>query len=123
MDDTLTISANTSASQTSNVTAPGVLANDEPAGAVLAIASEPVRTGGSGAGTVTVSCPAALGTAAAPVIGGNTLCTNGAYQVTLTGVGKGGNARRSSKRGTYQFTYRLTLDGASSTATVTITVN
>lgn len=69
------------------------------------------------------TCVAALGTAATPTIEGNALCTNGAYQVTLSGVGKGGNARRSSKRGVYQFTYALTLNGASSTAIVTITVN
>ena len=123
-DTSPAITANTSASQTSNVAAPGVLANDQPFGAVLAIASAPVRTDATGnLGTITITCPAALGTPAAPAISGNTICTNGAYRVTLNGVGGSGSARRTSKQGTYQFTYSLILNGATSTATVTITVN
>ena len=34
-----------------------------------------------------------------------------------------GNARRTSKLGTYQFSYTLIVNGVPSTATVTITVN
>lgn len=120
------ISANGSATQTSDVNAAnGVLANDQPtgmAGRTATITSAPARTSGNGSGTITVTCPVSLGIPATPAISGNTICTNGAYRVTLNGVGNGGNARRS-KRGTFQFTYTETLNGASSAATVTITVN
>jgi hypothetical protein len=64
-----------------------------------------------------------LGTAAAPAISGNTVCTNGAYRLTLNGVGGSGNARRLSKIGTFAFTYVEIVNGVTSTATVTITVN
>ncbi len=127
VNDARSITANMRAAQTSDVIAgSGVLANDEPvglAGRTAALVSAPVRTSGSGQGTITVTCPAALGTAATPAIGGNTVCTNGAYRVTLNGVGNSGNARRSSKRGTFQFTYSEILNGVSAQATVTITVN
>ncbi|MCJ7710826.1 MAG: hypothetical protein MUQ32_08335, partial [Chloroflexi bacterium] len=108
VNDSLTINANTSATQTSTQAAPGVLANDLPiglAGRTATLASSPVRTSGSGAGTIAV-----------------TLNSDGSYTVTLTGVGGSGNARRASKQGTFQFTYTLTLNGVTSTATVTITV-
>jgi hypothetical protein len=128
VNDTRTITANTSATQTSDANATaGVLVNDQPvgvAGRTATLASAPVRTSGTGAGTITLSCPGALGTAATPAISGNTVCTNGAYRVTLNGVGTSGNARRSSKLGTYQFTYTETLNGVTTPpATVTITVN
>jgi FtsP/CotA-like multicopper oxidase with cupredoxin domain len=125
VDDTLAITANGSTTQTSDLAAPGVLANDEPigvAGRTVRLASAPVRTSGNGAGTITISCPGSLGTAATPSISGNTICTNGAYRVTLTGVGNNNNQRAASKRGTFTFTYTLTLNGVTSTATVTITV-
>jgi len=127
VNDARSINANTSATQTSDANAAaGVLTNDEPvglAGRTATLATAPVRTSGTGAGTITLSCPAALGTAATPAIGGSTVCTNGAYRATLNGVGTSGNARQSSKRGSFQFTYRENLNGASSLATVTITVN
>jgi len=122
-----TITANNSLTQTSDANAAaGVLVNDQPiglAGRTARLASAPVRTSGAGAGTITLSCPASLGTAATPSISGNTVCTNGAYRTTLNGAGNSGNARRTSKLGTYQFTYTLIVNGVTSTATVTITVN
>jgi hypothetical protein len=128
VNDTRTITANTSATQTSDANAAaGVLANDQPvgvAGRTATLASAPARTSGTGAGTITLSCPGALGTAATPAISGNTVCTNGAYRVSLNGVGGTGNARQASKRGTYQFTYTETLNGVTTPpATVIITVN
>jgi len=127
VNDTSTITANNSATQTSDANAAaGVLVNDQPiglAGRTASLASAPVRTSGTGAGTITLSCPASLGIPATPAISGSTVCTNGAYRTTLNGVGNSGNARRTSKLGTYQFTYTETLNGATSTATVTITVN
>jgi hypothetical protein len=126
VNDTRTITASTSATQNSDQAAPGVLSNDQPtglAGRTARLASTPIRTSGTGAGTIAVSCPATLGTAATPAIGGNTVCTNGAYRLTLSGVGTSGNARRASKLGTYTFTYSEIVNGVTSTATVAITVN
>ncbi len=127
INDTQTIVAGTGATQISDTNAAnGVLANDQPvnvAGRTATLLSAPVRTSGNGAGTLAVSCPASLGTPATPSIGANTICTNGAYRVTLNGVGNNNNQRRNSKRGTFQFTYTETLNGVPSTATVTITVN
>jgi Multicopper oxidase len=127
VNDAVAITANTSATQTADVNAAaGALANDQPvgvAGRTARLASAPQRTSGSGAGTITVTCPASLGTAAAPAISGNTVCTNGAYRVTLTGVGNNNNQRRASKQGTFSFTYTETLNGVTSVATVVITVN
>lgn len=126
--DARAITANGSAAQTSDANAAaGVLTNDQPtglAGRTVKLASAPIRTVGAGTGTIVLSCTGALGTAATPVISGNTLCTNGAYRVTLNGVGANNNARQASKRGTFQFTYTETLNGVTSApATVTITVN
>ena len=127
VDDTRTITANGNATQTSDANAAaGVLTNDEPVGVPgrsAAIASAPFRPSVHATGTITRTCPAALCTPATPSISGNTVCTNGAYRVTLNGVGNNNNQRAASKRGTYQFTYTLTLNGVNSTATVTITVN
>ncbi len=127
VNDARTITANNSATQTSDANAAaGVLVNDQPiglAGRTARLASVPVRTSGAGAGAITLSCPASLGTAATPSISGSTVCTNGAYRTTLNGLGNSGNARRTSKLGTYQFTYTLIVNGVTSTATVTITVN
>jgi hypothetical protein len=124
VDDSRTITANTSSSQTSDANAAaGVLANDLPAtGSTARIASAPIRTSGTGTGTITISCPGSLGTAATPAISGNTICTNGAYRVTLNGVGSSGSARRASKQGTYQFTYYEIVNGIQSLATVIINV-
>jgi FtsP/CotA-like multicopper oxidase with cupredoxin domain len=127
VNDARTITANGSTTQTSDANAAaGVLTNDEPvgvAGRTAALTTAVVRTSGNGAGTLALSCPASLGTAAAPSVSGQTICTNGAYRVTLNGVGNNNNQRAASKRGTFQFTYTETLNGVTSTATVTITVN
>ncbi len=118
VNDTLTFAANNNATQTSNQGAPGVLANDLPvgvAGRTATLVSGPVRTSGSGAGTIRVTCGSSTTTG---------VCTNGSYRVTLTGVGGSGPARAASKRGTYQFTYTETLNGKTTPpATVTIIVN
>jgi len=121
------IAATTAPTQTNDSTANQyVLTNDQPAGVAgrtSTLTSAPVRNG-TGAGTLAVSCPAALGTAATPAVLGNTICTNGAYRVTLTGVGTNGAQLQSSKRGTFSFTYTETLNGVTSApATVSITVN
>ena len=125
VNDTLTLIATTDSTQTSNQIAPGLLTNDQPTGVngrTAALASAPVRTGGTGTGTVTLTCPNSLGGAGSPV-GGSTICTNGAYRVNLNGVGTGA-ARAASRRGTYQFTYTESLGGVTTPpATVTITVN
>ncbi|MEP7294956.1 MAG: Ig-like domain-containing protein, partial [Burkholderiales bacterium] len=129
VSDARSIAANTSANpQTSDANAnAGVLANDQPtgvAGRTAKLASAPARTSGTGVGTITVTCQGGNGnTAATPAITGNTVCTNGAYRVTLTPVGTTNAARQASKLGTYQFTYTETLNGVTSNATVTITVN
>ena len=120
VDDTLAFNANTNATQTNTVNAPGVLANDQPVGApgrTATLVSGPVRIS-AGTGTIRVTCGAATATTPTGV------CTNGSYRVTLTGVGGTGPARQASKRGTYQFTYTETFNGMTTTpATVTITVN
>ena len=108
-----------------------MLANDQPIGGTgrtVTLATAPVRTQGTGGGTITLSCNG--GTAATPSVSGNTICTNGTYRVTLSTASVPAtpantlNARRqAAKRGTYQFTYTETLNGVTSNATVTITVN
>jgi hypothetical protein len=127
VNDTRTISANTNATQTSDANAAaGVLTNDQPvglAGRTAGLVSVPTRTSGTGAGTITLSCPASLGAAATPSVSGQTICTNGAYRATLNGVGGTGPARQASKRGTFTFTYNEIVNGVTSTATVTLTVN
>jgi hypothetical protein len=120
IDDAVTLTANTQASQQVDIAAPGVLANDEPigdAGRTAALTSGPVRTDATGnLGTITVTCPPSPASA---------ICADGSYRITLNADpgAQGGNARRASKRGTYQFTYMETMNGAMSIATVTITVN
>jgi len=90
----------------------GVLANDQPTGVAgrTATPASPVvtRTGGTGSATMSVN-----------------LSSNGGFTYTLT-VPNSVTANadiRDAKLGTYQFTYTETLNGAASTATVTITVN
>jgi hypothetical protein len=121
---TITANANAGTQSTAYAAASGVLANDLPSGTTTgaAMASAPVRLTGSGTGTITVTCPTG-NTAATPGISGNTVCTNGAFQVNLTAVGTSNATRQASKRGTYQFTYTKSLNGVPSTATVTLTVN
>jgi hypothetical protein len=93
----------------------GVLANDLPTGvgARTATPSTPAVTRtsngtGTGLATMTVS-----------------LASNGGFTYTLTVPNSvTGNANiRAAKRGTYQFNYTETLNGVTSNATVTITVN
>ena len=126
VNDARNIIANANAPQISDFTTlvQRVLGNDLPATGTTRTAvllSAPVRTGGSGAGTLALSC-ATLGTAGTAV-GGNTICTNGAFRVTLTGVGANAAALTASKRGTWRFTYQMNLNGQlSNTATVTIRV-
>ena len=126
VNDTRTINANGAVTQSNNLSAPGALANDLPigmAGRTARLATAPVRLTGTGAGTVTLACPGTLGTAG-PSVGGSAICTNGAYQTQLHGVGNNNPARAASKRGTFQFTYTETLNGKTTPpATVTITVN
>jgi len=120
VDDSVTISANTQATQQVDIAAPGVLANDEPIGAAgrtAALATGPVRIDATGnLGTITVTCPSLPGSA---------ICADGSYRITLNAdpAAQGGSARRASKRGTFEFTYTEILNGVTSTATVTITVN
>ena len=127
VNDTNTFSANNNATQTIGVgSGSGLLVNDQPtgvAGRVIALASAPVRTSGTGAGTLTLSCVNSLGTSATPPVSGQTICTNGAYRVTLHGVGNNNAQRNNSKVGTFTFTYTETLNGVTSTAAVTIAVN
>ncbi|MBP6336999.1 MAG: multicopper oxidase domain-containing protein [Vitreoscilla sp.] len=129
VNDTRSITAGTGATQGINTSAAnGLLANDQPLGLAtrsVTLASAPSRTSGTGTGTLTLSCQGGTaGTAATPAIGVQTICTNGAYRMTLNGVGVNGAARQASKRGTFSFTYTETLNGVTSPpATVTITVN
>jgi hypothetical protein len=122
---TITASGSATAQVVNYAAAAGLLANDLPAGVgATRIASAPVRTGGTGAGTITVTCQGGTGnTAATPAISGNTVCTNGAFRITLNAVGSNNNQRAASRRGTYQFTYTQVSGAVTSTATVTITVN
>lgn len=125
VNDSLTVTPNNNASQVVVVQS-GVLANDLPnavAARTAVLTAAPVRIGGNGAGTLSISCPAGTGNVAGPALGGNAICTNGAYAVTLTGVGNSAAARRTSKVGSYRFSYVENLNGVSSPATVTITVN
>ncbi len=126
VNDTRTINANGAVTQNNNLSAPGALANDLPigmAGRTARLTTAPVRLTGTGAGTVTLACPGTLGTAG-PSVGGSAICTNGAYQTQLHGVGSNNPARAASKRGTFRFTYTETLNGKTTPpATVTITVN
>lgn len=120
--DAVAFNANTSATQTFNAStnvnnASNLLNNDLPAGngRTTTLASGPTRIGGTGAGTIRVTCGNSAITG---------VCTNGSYRVTLTAVGNNNAARQASKRGTYQFTYTMTRSGVTSApATVTITVN
>jgi len=118
VNDTLNLTANNNAVQAINQAAPGVLANDQPIGATgrtATLVSGPVRTAGTGAGGIRVTCGASTTTG---------VCSNGSYRVTLLGVGANGAARAASKRGTFQFTYTETRNGRTTPpATVTITVN
>ncbi len=127
VNDARSITASgTTGTQTSDANANnGVLTNDQPvgvAGRTAQLLSAPIRTSGSGTAVLTLSCPASLGTAGS-AIGPNTICTNGAYRVNLSAVGNNNNQRAAARRGTFSFTYTESLNGVTSPATVTITVN
>ena len=111
VSDSYLRTANTLARQTVTVSASnGVKANDVPnvKGRTFALVSGPVQTAGTGPGTLTL---------------GTLNPRNGAFRFTLNGVGATGSARQASKRGTWQFTYKMTLNGvATAPAAVTITV-
>jgi hypothetical protein len=124
--DTKTITASGAASQNQdyNSNTTSLLANDQPnaqGGGTATLVSAPVRTSGTGSGTIALSCPFA-GSSAGPAVGGSQICTNGRFRVTLTGVGATNAARAQSKRGTFTFTYTDTFNGVAS-APVTVTIN
>jgi hypothetical protein len=112
INDSYTATAGTAASQTVNVAAAnGVRTNDIPnvTGRTFSVVSTPIRISGTGAGTLTLS---------------TFTTSNGAFSYTLAGVGATGAVRQASKRGVFQFTYTMTLNGVTTgPATVTITVN
>jgi hypothetical protein len=120
VNDSVTLASSTTTGvQTSTRAAPGVLNNDQPnvTGRTATLASGPVRTSngsGNGTGTINVTCGNAPATA---------ICADGSYVIRLTPTGTTNNARQSSKRGTYSFSYTESLNGVTSNATVTITVN
>ena len=123
VNDTRTITANGIATQNSNVAvSPSVLANDLPLGVNGArVQTAPVRLTGAGLGSIALTCAGpGAGVPATPSVGSSTICTNGLYRVVLTGVGADPAA---SKRGTFRFTYRYTVNGQFSVGTVDITVN
>jgi hypothetical protein len=112
VDDSYTATANNNATQTVSVsTANGVRANDPPTGAAgrtITLVSGPTRTSGTGTATMAL-----------------TLNANGSFSLTLTAPASATTAaqRRDAKRGTYQFTYTMTLNGVTTApATATITV-
>ena len=100
-NDSYSVIATTSSSQTVN--AASVALNDVPnvSGRTFARLSNPVRTSGTGTGTMTVTSF-------------NT--STGAFSYRLNGT-------QTAKRGTFQFSYRMSLGGVNTApATVTITV-
>jgi hypothetical protein len=102
-NDSYSVIATTSTSQTVN--AASVALNDLPtnvSGRTFTRLSDPVRTGGTSTGTLTVTSF-------------NT--STGAFSYRLNGT-------QTAKRGTFQFTYRMSLGGVNTApATVTIKVN
>lgn len=117
----------TNGTQTQNYNSNGtsLRANDFPNNGNTALASAPVRTGGTGTVTPTLSCPGGGGnTAATPSVGGSTICTNGRFTVNLPDPGGSNAAQAAGRRGTYTFTYTITSGSVTSPpATVTINVN
>jgi hypothetical protein len=98
-NDSYSVTANTSTSQTIN--AASVALNDVPnvTGRTFARLSNPIRTSGTGTGTMTVTSF-------------NT--STGAFSYRLNGT-------QTAKRGSFQFTYRMSLGGVN-TAPVTVTI-
>ena len=98
--DNYSVTANTSTSQTG--TAASVALNDVPniSGRTFTRLSNPIRTSGTGTGTLTITSF-------------NT--STGAFSYRLSGT-------QANKRGTFQFSYRMSLGGVNTAATVTISV-
>jgi hypothetical protein len=100
-NDSYNVTANTSTSQTVNAATVALNGVPNVAGRSFARQSNPVRTGGTGTGTLTITSF-------------NT--STGAFSYRLSGA-------QAAKRGTFQFTYRMSLGGVSTApATVTIVV-
>ena len=100
-NDSYSVTANTSTSQTVN--AASVALNDVPniSGRTFTRLSNPIRTSGTGTGTLTI-------TSFNP--------GTGAFSYRLSGT-------QANKRGTFQFSYRMSLGGVNTgAATVTITL-
>lgn len=109
--------------QSYNSNATSLRANDFPTSGTTALATAPVRIGGSGTVVPTLSCPAGGGNVAAAPVGGSTICTNGRFNVNLPDPGGNNAAQSAGRRGTYTFSYTITSGTVTSTALVTITVN
>lgn len=112
-DDIYTITADTAKSQTINITAAkGVARNDQPlkvSGRTFAIKRDIHRTARSGKADISLN-----------------FNTDGSFSYTMTAssyYGYSAEKIRAAKRGTYKFSYIMTLNGVSTTpTTVTITV-
>ena len=114
INDSYNATANTSVTQTINVTAAnGVRKNDLPSGVdgrTFAIVENIKRTDDTGhKGSITL----------------NFINSNGSFSYILTAPSTlGASKRRDAKRGIYQFTYTMTLEGVTTLpATVTIQVD
>ena len=99
-NDSYSVTANTSTSQTGTAASVGL--NDVPniSGRTLTRLSNPIRTSGTGTGTLTITSFNA---------------STGAFSYRLSGT-------QANKRGTFQFSYRMSLGGVNTAATVTIKV-
>ena len=99
-NDSYSVTANTSTSQTGTAASVGL--NDVPniSGRTFTRLTNPIRTSGTGTGTLTITSFNA---------------STGAFSYRLSGT-------QANKRGTFQFSYRMSLGGANTTATVTIGV-
>ncbi len=100
-NDSYSVTANTSISQTGTAASVGL--NDVPniSGRTFTRLGNPIRTSGTGTGTLTITSFNA---------------STGAFSYRLSGT-------QANKRGTLQFTYRMSLGGVNTAAaTVTITV-
>ncbi len=111
VNDNYVATANTSQTQTVSVSAAsGVSINDLPSGVTgrtFAVVSNIRRTSGSGRATIAL----------------NFNTSNGSFSFTLTAPNNlTSSERRASKRGTYKFTYTMTLNGVA-TVPATVTIN
>ena len=100
-NDSYSVTANTSTSQTGTAASVGL--NDVPniSGRTFTRLSNPIRTSGTGTGTLTIT---------------SFNNSTGAFSYRLSGT-------QANKRGTFQFSYRMSLGGVNTAAaTVTITV-